>query len=188
MASRRTSCRSRLARSRDERSRSRPYLAVCAQRLATGRASARIRPLRSPSNRGRCKSLGARTGKTSKSNPGKTDEQLNEILSTGLGRILSRQTVRSRRGSMADLPIVCTLTPDALRVRRDGLLSELLRQSTRPSTSNPRPRAAPWRCRRSSAPTTRRSPCSRRRSRAANRARSPSLTRGSGHEGGEVPR
>ena len=30
---------------------------------------------------------------------------------------------------MADLPIVCTLTPDALRVRRDGLLSELLRQS-----------------------------------------------------------
>jgi len=31
---------------------------------------------------------------------------------------------------MADLPIVCTLTPDALRARREGLLAELLRQST----------------------------------------------------------
>ena len=30
---------------------------------------------------------------------------------------------------MADLPIVCTLTPDALLTRRAGLLSELLRRS-----------------------------------------------------------
>jgi hypothetical protein len=30
---------------------------------------------------------------------------------------------------MADLPIVCTLTPDALQARRRGLLSELLRQA-----------------------------------------------------------
>jgi hypothetical protein len=30
---------------------------------------------------------------------------------------------------MADLPIVCTLTPDALRARREGLLSGLLRQA-----------------------------------------------------------
>jgi hypothetical protein len=30
---------------------------------------------------------------------------------------------------MADLPIVCTLTPDALRARRKGLLSDLLRQA-----------------------------------------------------------
>jgi hypothetical protein len=30
---------------------------------------------------------------------------------------------------MADLPIVCTLTPDALLARRAGLLSELLRRS-----------------------------------------------------------
>ena len=29
-----------------------------------------------------------------------------------------------------DLPIVCTLTPDALRARREGLLAELLRRST----------------------------------------------------------
>jgi hypothetical protein len=34
-----------------------------------------------------------------------------------------------RRQSMADLPIVCTLTPDALRTRREGLLSDLLRQA-----------------------------------------------------------
>jgi hypothetical protein len=31
---------------------------------------------------------------------------------------------------MPDLPIVCTLTPDALRARREGLLAALLRQST----------------------------------------------------------
>lgn len=31
---------------------------------------------------------------------------------------------------MPDLPIVCTLTPDALRARRGGLLAELLRRST----------------------------------------------------------
>ena len=31
---------------------------------------------------------------------------------------------------MPDLPIVCTLTPDALRARREGLLTELLRQAT----------------------------------------------------------
>lgn len=31
---------------------------------------------------------------------------------------------------MPDLPIVCTLTLDALRARREGLLAELLRQST----------------------------------------------------------
>ena len=31
---------------------------------------------------------------------------------------------------MPDLPIVCTLTPDALRARREGLLADLLRQST----------------------------------------------------------
>ena len=31
---------------------------------------------------------------------------------------------------MADLPIVCTLTPDALRARREGLLADLLRRST----------------------------------------------------------
>ena len=30
---------------------------------------------------------------------------------------------------MADLPIVCTLTPEALEARREGLLSELLRRS-----------------------------------------------------------
>ena len=30
---------------------------------------------------------------------------------------------------MADLPIVCTLTPDALRTRRAGLLSDLLGQA-----------------------------------------------------------
>ena len=30
---------------------------------------------------------------------------------------------------MSDLPIVCTLTPDALRARREGLLSDLLRQA-----------------------------------------------------------
>jgi len=30
---------------------------------------------------------------------------------------------------MADLPIVCTLTPVALRARREGLLSDLLRQA-----------------------------------------------------------
>lgn len=31
---------------------------------------------------------------------------------------------------MADLPIVCTLTLDALRARREGLLAALLCQST----------------------------------------------------------
>jgi hypothetical protein len=31
---------------------------------------------------------------------------------------------------MPDLPIICTLTPDALRVRREGLLTKLLREST----------------------------------------------------------
>ena len=30
---------------------------------------------------------------------------------------------------MADLPIACTLTPDALRTRRAGLLSELLHRA-----------------------------------------------------------
>lgn len=30
---------------------------------------------------------------------------------------------------MTDLPIVCTLTPDALRTRRDGLLTGLLRRA-----------------------------------------------------------
>jgi hypothetical protein len=30
---------------------------------------------------------------------------------------------------MSDLPIACTLTPDALRARREGLLSELVRQA-----------------------------------------------------------
>lgn len=30
---------------------------------------------------------------------------------------------------MADLPIICTLTPKALEARRKGLLSELLRRS-----------------------------------------------------------
>ena|SRR5262245_51417949 len=30
---------------------------------------------------------------------------------------------------MADLPIACTLTPDALRARREGLLTELLRRA-----------------------------------------------------------
>jgi hypothetical protein len=30
---------------------------------------------------------------------------------------------------MSDLPIVCTLSPEALEARRAGLLSELLRQS-----------------------------------------------------------
>ena len=30
---------------------------------------------------------------------------------------------------MADLPIVCTLTPAALRARRDGLLADLLRRA-----------------------------------------------------------
>jgi hypothetical protein len=32
--------------------------------------------------------------------------------------------------AMSELPIVCTLGPDALRARRQGLLSELLRQSS----------------------------------------------------------
>ena len=31
---------------------------------------------------------------------------------------------------MPDLPIACTLTPEALRARREGLLAELLRRST----------------------------------------------------------
>jgi hypothetical protein len=30
---------------------------------------------------------------------------------------------------MAELPIVCTLTPNALRARREGLLSDLMRQA-----------------------------------------------------------
>jgi hypothetical protein len=30
---------------------------------------------------------------------------------------------------LADLPIVCTLTPEALRTRREGLLASLLRQA-----------------------------------------------------------
>ena len=30
---------------------------------------------------------------------------------------------------MADLPIACTLTPDALRARKDGLLADLLRRA-----------------------------------------------------------
>ena len=30
---------------------------------------------------------------------------------------------------MADLPIVCTLSPDALAARREGLLADLLRRS-----------------------------------------------------------
>ncbi len=30
---------------------------------------------------------------------------------------------------MADLPIACTLTPDALRARRAGLLSDLLHRA-----------------------------------------------------------
>ncbi|MGH9349762.1 MAG: hypothetical protein ACRD26_21125 [Vicinamibacterales bacterium] len=30
---------------------------------------------------------------------------------------------------MTDLPIVCTLTPDALRARREGLLSDLVRKA-----------------------------------------------------------
>jgi hypothetical protein len=30
---------------------------------------------------------------------------------------------------MADLPIVCSLSPDALRARRDGLLSALVRRA-----------------------------------------------------------
>ena len=30
---------------------------------------------------------------------------------------------------MADLPIMCTLTPDALRARREGLLSDLMRRA-----------------------------------------------------------
>ena len=31
---------------------------------------------------------------------------------------------------MADTPIACTLTPDALQARRDGLLADLLRHAT----------------------------------------------------------
>jgi hypothetical protein len=30
---------------------------------------------------------------------------------------------------MADLPIICSLTPEALRARREGLLSDLLRRA-----------------------------------------------------------
>lgn len=30
---------------------------------------------------------------------------------------------------MADLPIICTLTPEALEARREGLLSDLLRRA-----------------------------------------------------------
>ena len=33
------------------------------------------------------------------------------------------------RKSRADLPIVCTLTPDGLRTGREGLLSDLMRQA-----------------------------------------------------------
>ena len=41
-----------------------------------------------------------------------------------------RATIVSRRfPTMADLPIACTLTPDALRARREGLLSDLLRRA-----------------------------------------------------------
>jgi hypothetical protein len=32
---------------------------------------------------------------------------------------------------MGDLPIACTLTPDALRARRDGLLADLLQRAER---------------------------------------------------------
>ena len=32
---------------------------------------------------------------------------------------------------MSDLPIVCTLIPDALRARREGLLSDLVRRAER---------------------------------------------------------
>jgi len=31
---------------------------------------------------------------------------------------------------MSELPIVCTLTPEALRTRREGLLSELLKRTS----------------------------------------------------------
>ena len=36
---------------------------------------------------------------------------------------------RERRQTMTDLPIACTLTPDALRARRAGLLSDLLQRA-----------------------------------------------------------
>jgi hypothetical protein len=32
---------------------------------------------------------------------------------------------------MADIPIACTLSPDALQTRRDGLLSDLLQRADR---------------------------------------------------------
>jgi hypothetical protein len=35
---------------------------------------------------------------------------------------------------MSELPVVCTLSPEALSARRQGLLSELLQQSAGPET------------------------------------------------------
>jgi hypothetical protein len=37
--------------------------------------------------------------------------------------------IGSRKSTMTELPIACTLTPEALRERRDGLLAELLRRA-----------------------------------------------------------
>jgi hypothetical protein len=46
---------------------------------------------------------------------------------------------------MTDLPIVCTLTPEALQARREGLLTELMRRaiSHEPSPEGLRVRFAP---------------------------------------------
>ena len=38
---------------------------------------------------------------------------------------------QSAKGTMAELPIACTLTPEALQTRREGLLTDLVRRALR---------------------------------------------------------
>jgi hypothetical protein len=46
------------------------------------------------------------------------------------GGVIERQLVlESERSSVESLPIACTLTPDTLRVRKEGLLADLLRRA-----------------------------------------------------------
>jgi hypothetical protein len=51
---------------------------------------------------------------------------LNDAVRYSLGRF---DMIGLGEEEMAELPIVCTLTPDALRTRREGLLSDLVRQA-----------------------------------------------------------
>ena len=66
---------------------------------------------------------------------GKEDDlrQLGASDEDVLARLFSRAAIDHSDGftgnTMADLPIMCTLTPDSLRTRREGLLSELLRHA-----------------------------------------------------------